>query len=527
MWAGECAVMVTLGVVAFRDGGAAAVGVVTALRMVPAALMTPFAATLADAVRREFVLVWIGLVRAVALGGAAVLLALGGPTGLVYGLAIVATVAQTLFRPAHSALLPALCTSPQQLTSANLVRGMLDSVATLGGPLAAAVLLATSGPASVFAVSSFMSLVGGVVVLSLRYDPPPRARRSAAADARGLLRGFASIVSDPGGLRLITALGTVQTFTRGALTVLSVIVAIDLLHTGAAGVGILNAALGAGAVVGSIVTFRLLRRGGLSMWLGIGIALWGLPLILLGAVPSQLVALALMTVIGFGNALIDAGAFTLLARLADEAVLARMFAAFEAILTLGVAVGGLLTPVVVHLLGLRSALVAIGCVAPAAVVVRWSALRRLDARMRVRSADIEILHQVPMLRVLPEATIEQLAAALEHAEIEPGRVVFEQGAPGERFYVIEAGSADVLRDGQTIRTLSKGDSFGEIALLRDCARTATVRAAADGPTRLSVLPRAAFLTAVTGYPASATAGTQVVAAHLTRDALAASPTRPA
>src|SRR5947209_4642548 len=121
MWAGECAVMVTLGVVAFRDGGAAAVGVVTALRMVPAALMTPFAATLADAVRREFVLVWIGLVRAVALGGAAVLLALGGPTGLVYGLAIVATVAQTLFRPAHSALLPALCTSPQQLTSANVV----------------------------------------------------------------------------------------------------------------------------------------------------------------------------------------------------------------------------------------------------------------------------------------------------------------------------------------------------------------------------------------------------------------------
>src|ERR1700722_9459454 len=185
MWAGECAVMVALGVVAYRNGGAAAVGAVTAARMIPAALLAPFAATLADAVRREFVLVWIGLVRAVALGTAAAVLALGGAVAAVYGLAIMATIVQTLFRPAHSALLPALCTSPQQLTSANVVRGMLDGVATLCGPLIAAVLLATSEPASVFGVSAAMSLVGGLVVLSLHYDPPPRARRSAAADARG------------------------------------------------------------------------------------------------------------------------------------------------------------------------------------------------------------------------------------------------------------------------------------------------------------------------------------------------------
>ena len=523
LWASEGAVMVALGVVAYRNGGAAMVGAVTALRMVPAALMAPLAATLADAVRREFVLVWIGLVRAVALGTAAGLLALGGPVGAVYGLAIVATIVQTLFRPAHSALLPALCTSPQQLTSANVVRGILDAVATLGGPLAAAVLLAASGPASVFGVSAAMSLVGGLVVLSLRYDPPPRARRSAAADARGLLEGFASIARDPGGLLLITALGTIQTFTRGAFNVLSVVAAIELIHTGAAGVGVLNAAVGAGALVGSIVIFRLVRRGGLATWLGIGVALWGLPLILLGAVSEQLLAIVLIAVIGFGNALIDAGGFTLLARLADEAVLARMFAAFEAILTLGVAAGGLLTPLVIHLVGLRSALVAIGCVAPAAVAFNWAALRRLNARIQVRDAQIQILHLVPMLRVLPQTTIEQLAAALEHAEIEPGRAVFEQGAFGEHFYVIESGSVEVLRDGRTIRTLGQGDSFGEIALLRACARTATVRATTDGPVSVSILPRTPFLTAVTGYPASATAGEQVVADHLARDARAPAP----
>lgn len=517
--------MVALGVVAFRDGGATAVGAVTAARMVPAALMSPFAATLADAVRREFVLIAIGVVRAAFLGAAAAVLALSGPVAAVYGLAIVATIAQTLFRPAHSALLPALCTSPQQLTSANAVRGMLDAVATLGGPLAAAVLLATSGAASVFGAAAAMSLVGGLVVLSLRYDVPPRTDRSAARAARGLLQGFASIAGDHGGLLLVTALGAAQTFTRGALSVLSVVVAIDLIHTGAAGVGVLNAAVGVGALVGSIATFRLLRGGGLAAWLGIGVALWGLPLILLAVFPEQLLAIALIAVIGFGNALIDAGGFTLLARLADEAVMARMFAAFEAILTLVMAAGGLLSPLVIHFLGLRSALVAIGCVAPAAVAARWAALRRLDARMRVRNSDIEILHHVPMLRVLPQATIEQLAGALEHSELEPGRAFFDQGDSGDRFYVIETGSAEVLRDGRPIGTLRAGDSFGELALLRDGVRTATIRATADGPIRVSILPRLAFLTAVTGYPASATTAGEVVAGHLARDERAASPAR--
>jgi len=151
MWAGESAFMVALGVVAFRDGGVAAVGAVTAARMAAAALLSPFLATTADRVRRERVLACVGVIRAAMLGCAAVVTAAGGPAAATYGFAVLATVAMTLFRPAHSALLPALAKSPQELTSANAVRGMLDSLATLGGPIVAAVLLAASGPAAVFA----------------------------------------------------------------------------------------------------------------------------------------------------------------------------------------------------------------------------------------------------------------------------------------------------------------------------------------------------------------------------------------
>jgi len=512
MWTSESAFMVALGVLAFRSGGVSAVGAVTAARMAAAALLAPFLATMADRVRRERVLVGIGVVRGAAVGSAALVTAADGPAGAVYGLAVVATIAVTLYRPAHSALLPALAKSPQELTGANAVRGMLDSAATLAGPLIAAVLLAASGPALVFAVCAAASLLAAAVVVALPYDAPPRAD-APRAGGRELLQGFATIKQNST-LALITGLGVVQTFTRGCLIVFAVVVAIDLLDTGDAGVGVLNAAVGAGGVLGSLLAFTLVRRGRLGSWFGVGIALFGAPLAFIGLAPEQAVAIVLLGVVGIGNALIDVGGFTLLARLTDETVLARMFAGFEAILTLGVAIGGLLAPLIIDLLGVRSALVAVGLLAPLAVAAAWPTLRRLDARMRVRDADIEILRGVGMLHALPAATIEQLAAGLEHAEFTPGATVFEQAEHGEQFYVVEDGQAEIVRDGRLVKTLERGECFGEIALLQDRLRTATVRASTREPLRVSVLQRTAYLTAVTGYPASAAAGEQVVTTRL-------------
>jgi CRP-like cAMP-binding protein len=484
--------------------------------MAAAALLAPWLATVADRVRRERVLACVGLVRAATLGSAAVVTAAGGPTAATYGLAVVATIAQALYRPAHSALLPALCTSPQQLTSANAVRGMLDSLATLGGPAAAAVLLAWSGPAAVFAACAAASLLGGLVVVGLSYDVPPRST-AAAGGGHEMLQGFTTIAANRG-LALITALGVAQTFTRGCLTVLTVVVAIDLLGTGDPGVGVLTAAVGAGGVLGSILAFGLVGRGRLALWFGVGIALFGAPLAVIGVAPDQATVIVLLGLVGIGNALIDVGGFTLLARLADETVLARMFAGFEAILTLGVAVGGLVTPLVVELLGVRAALVAIGLLAPLAVAASWRALRRLDAEVRVRDADIEIMRPIRMLGALPVATIEQLAGALERADFEPGHAVFRQGDRGEYFFIVESGRAEVILDGSVVTTLGTGDCFGEVALLRDRPRTATVRASADTQLRVSRLRRNAYLTAVTGFPAAAAAGEDLVTRRLEADA---------
>jgi MFS family permease len=516
MWAGECAFMVALAVVAFRQGGVVAVGVVTAARMASAALVAPLLATVADRVRRERVLAAVGLVRAAALGAAAAVTAAGGPVGVTYAMAVVATVAQALYRPAHSALLPALCTSPEELTKANAVRGMLDSLATLGGPAVAAVLLAVSGPEAVFALCAAASLVGGLVVMGLVYDAPPRATATAGS-GHEMLQGFATIAADRG-LALITGLGLVQTFTRGCLTVFTVVVAIDLLETGDSGVGVLTAAVGAGGLLGSTLAFGLVGRGRLAFWFGLGIALFGAPLVLIGAVPEQIAAIVLLGFVGSGNSLIDVAGFTLLARLADETVLARMFASFEATLTLGVAAGGLVTPLIVGWVGVRPALVCVGLLAPLAVLAAWPALRRLDSSVKARDADIETMRPIRMLSSLPVATMEQLAGALEPAGYGPGETVFRQGDRGEHFYIVRSGRAEVVRDGDVVRTLGAGDCFGEIALLRDQPRSATVRATGDAPLEVSRLRGSAYLTAVTGYPAAAAAGDELVTSRLEADA---------
>jgi CRP-like cAMP-binding protein len=191
-----------------------------------------------------------------------------------------------------------------------------------------------------------------------------------------------------------------------------------------------------------------------------------------------------------------------------------VFAGYEGIAALGVAAGAAIAPLAIDLLGIRGALVAMGLVGPLAVIATWPALRRLDADMRVRDADIELLQTVPMLCVLPEATIEQLAAGIERGTVRPGEPVFAQGDHGDRVYVIDDGGAEVLHSGHMLRTLGRGECFGEIALLHDTVRTATVRAAAPDPLELVALTRDRFLVAVTGYCPSSSAGRSLVAKRL-------------
>ena len=508
-WTSEWTLTVGLGIVAFRDGGAEAVGLVALIRLLPGALAGPLLATLADRVRRERAITAIGLVRAAAMSLMAVVLASGGPTVLIYALAVVSTIAGTPFRAAHSALLPSLCATPDQLTSANAVRGMLDSLSTLIGPLLAAVLLEIGTPAAVFAAAAAASLWSALLVLRLDYEAPrpagESARRGLLADARDGLRALAGLPD----LALLIGLGISQTFTRGALNVLTVVMAIELLDTGEAGVGVLSAAVGAGAVIGSIGASLLVGSRRLAGWYGASIALWGLPLVLIGAVPAQAPALILLAFIGVANALVDVSAFSVMARLAPDAVLARVFGIFEALIAFTIGLGSILTPLLINAVGVRWTLVAVGAVCPTLALLARRRLRAIDLTMRTRDEELAQLRQIPMLQPLPMPVMDHLARNLVLTHAPAGETVFDQGDEGDRFYVVADGEADVLGGGVLIRTLRPGDSFGEIALLRDVPRTAEVRARTA--LTLYTLDREVFVPAVSGYSPAAERADAVVA----------------
>ena len=385
--------------------------------------IAPLAAPLADRGRRERVLILVSTARGVATGVAAILVGVNGPLPVVYALAAVSTIAATLYRPAHSALLPSLCRTGYELASANVVRGFLDSVATLAGPLLAAVLLEFTGVTAVFVVAAAASLLAAVLLLGLRYEAPPRP-----AAPRGLhllaqaADGIRAVVRERN-LALVIGLGAAQAFTRGAFTVFSVVVALDLLGMGEPGVGTLTAAVGAGAVLGSLVASLLVGSRRLAQWFAVGIALWGLPFALIPLFPWPVAAWALLAFVGVGNALVDLGVFTLMARLASDEVLARVFGLLESLVTLAVGLGAIVASLLIDASSVRTALVVIGSLCPLLVLVAWRRLRRLDRNIGVQDKEIGLLRAVPMLRPLPLPAIEQLARGLEPVSLpRPDRV---------------------------------------------------------------------------------------------------------
>jgi MFS family permease len=510
--AGDWAATVAVGILAFRSGGAAAVGLVAMVRMLPGALLGPVAGSVIDRYRRERVLLVAGTVQSFALACAALIVELGSSPVPAYAFVACATLALTVYRPAHAALLPSLCTTATELTSANAFRVGVDALSTLLGPLIAGALIGPVGAGGVFAVAAAAAAGGALLIAGVEYEVPPLIAAVAASRAwRAAVQGVVIIARTPA-LRLLGALGFAQTFTRGCFSVFSVVVALQLLGLPDSGVGILTAGLGIGAVVGSFAAPLLVRSSGFGRWLAAGVAGWGLPFVALAGVSNEVVAVALLVIVGIANVIVDLSYFTLLPWLVPDEVMGRVFASDEAIITIGVAVGAVVAPGLIDLFGIRDALIVAGLVAPLTALIALPRLRRLDAHMRVAGDTVLLLQRVKMLAPLPLATISQLAGRATQEVIEPGTVVMREGSPGDDFYVIADGQAEVLVDGQLVSELGPADCFGEIAALIGTLRTATIRAR----TSLTVLRFSGqhFLQAVTGYTPSGDAASSLVRVRL-------------
>lgn len=506
--AAEWGVWIALLVYAYERGGATTAGVVAVVQLVPAAIFAPVAASFGDRHRPTHVLTAGYVAQSAAMGATGAVLLAGGPPVLAYALAAVAATAVTVTRPAQAVLTPSLARTPEELTAANVVSGWIESVAVLVAPALAGVLLGAGGAGTVFVVMAAAALFSALLVASVP-GPAPLVRE---ASGDGLREGLRVVAREPGPRALVWLL-TVEAFAIGALDVLYVVLAVGILGAPGGTAGYLNAAFGAGGVIGVGVTIALVGRRRLAPALLAGLALWAVSLAFVAAVGSTAGAVALLAAAGVGRTLLDVSGRTLLQRIARPDALARVFGLLEGVTMTGLAVGSIAAAGFVALAGNRGAFVCFAVLLPLCALLVLRGVLSADA-MSLPVVELARLRALPIFAPLAAPTLEGLARCLEPVAATAGTAIVREGERGNLFYVVADGALDVTQGGRHAAALARGDCFGEIALLRDVPRTATVTARTD--VRLDALDKVSFVAAVTGHDPSARAADELVRGRLER-----------
>ena len=500
--AAEWATWIAMLVFAYEHGGTTAAGAVALIQLIPAMFVAPLGSIMGDELPRDRALRLGYLAQGVAMGATAAALFMHAPLWIVYPLAAVSASSVTLTRPVHHAILPELAQRPQELTAANSASGTLEGLSLFVGPLVSGWLLRRWDAQAVFAVFAVAQSLACVLTIGLPHHRVRERGGPRASALAGATAGLRALSREPGALLLVGMVGA-QQIVVGMLDVLGVLLAIGVLSMGRSGPAELTAAAGVGGLIGAAATVVLIGRPRLAPALLLGILATGLPLAAIGLGPGVAVVLGLLFICGLGQAFFNVAGRTLLQRCVDDDVLSRVFGLQEGLMMAGLAAGSLLAPILVSVFGNRGAFVAAGVFLPVAGTATWSRLRSLDARALVPGPELSLLRSLPLFQPLAQPVLERLSWNLIPVDAGAGTVVIREGDAGDRFYVIAEGRARVTVSGATVATLGSGDYFGEIALMRDVPRTATVTA--EGDLRLLALTRDEFLAALTGSPVAAEA----------------------
>ena len=316
-------------------------------------------------------------------------------------------------------------------------------------------------------------------------------------------------------IRVLLALHTFYFVLIGALDLLCVILAVDYLHMGPGGPGFLNAALGGGALLAGFVTAFLVGRRHLAKTLTVTLSIAVVALALIGAISSVALAILLIGTVGLAGAVFDVTSRTLLQRSAPSDALAGSFSILEALMDCGLALGAVLVRVAIAIGGLKAALFAPAVIALLLIAGLWRRIQKIDASATVPQVEIQLLRSISIFAALPAPSLEGIARDLTALTVSQGTVVIKEGDRGDCYYAIAEGELAISRDGQFIQMVSRCDGFGEIALIRDVPRQATVTAATDAS--LYTLDRELFIQAVTGHATAISAVGRIISGHLGDD----------
>jgi len=499
----EWGALIGLLVHVFERNGPGSVGLASFTAILPYVFLAPFTARLAE--RRPAAVVRVGgmLGQAVGFGIAAASVVFDWPIWAgILGTAIGFTAA-TLLRPASAVLLPAIVRSSRELTTANVWVGYGDTAALLLGPLMTTFFLAIQGPAASLGACAVASLVAAALTASfVRNGPPPAVqddgtnRGSVWPSVTGPLVDVVSVVRRPT-VRAVLLVLAVQFVMIGASDVIWVVVAGEHLDLGDAGAGVLSALFGAGSFLCAAVAGRAARRTRLAPTMVGCLIVTAVACLLLGAAISLVAVIVLIPLLGLSRGLIDVLTRVLLQRSAPPSELARVFGAAETLAGLGGLAGSLTAQVLIAASGAEVTLIALGIVFVVAGVALALPLRAADVAADVPVVAMSLLRQLPVFAPLPVWSLEAVARSARDMAVDDGTVVVAEGEAGEAFYAVVDGEFVVTRGGTAIRTLRRGEGFGEIALIADIARSATVTAVGRG--MLLAVDRDPFLLAVTGH----------------------------
>lgn len=497
----EYAVIVALSVYAFDVGGAAAVGVITVVRTLPALLSGPSLAVAVDRWPRTRVLAAGLASRAVAVGALAWAVAGDAAFSVVALLAAADAMVASSFYPAYGALLPELAGSPNELASSNALASAAENLGTVLGPLLAAAILLTAGPWIVLVASAGLVLAAALLATRLQTGRrSPSQRGEAESLWRGFSKGLGAIRRNRES-RVVMGTWAFESVLVGMSEVVLVVIAFDLLGLDDAGVGWLNAVMGLGGLGGAIAMAAVARDRRYGRYLAVGTAAFGLALLVMGALPGLGLVLLAHGAIGVAAAQVDVAGMTLLQRTVPEDELGRILGAFEGIYWGALAVGAALASWSSVALGIETTLIIVGIIGAAFGLVVLPALRRVDSMVEVPADRLELLRRVPLFAALPVPTRERLARRMIERTEPAGTVLIVEGEDGDEMFVVRGGELAVELNGQQVNTVGPGAVVGEIAPLQGSGRTATVTVLTDAD--LLELDGRTFVEAVCGHAVAA------------------------
>ena len=519
----EMGIWIVLLIYAYDHGGAAAASSMVLIQLVPCIVLGPFLGALADVYDPQRILVFGTGLQFASMSAVALAVYWQAPQWLVFTLAPLTALSITLTRPTQAALFPAIVRTPDELTAANVMSGWTYGAACLVGPALAGLLVALGGIALGLggaAVAAGLAIVPAAQLRPLRGDDePPSPERSSQPRVWRGLRGFRrELQTNLGsamqlkGIRLMLSLHAFYFVLIGAVDVLCVVLAASYLDMGSGGAGYLNAAFGAGAVAAGFGTAFLIGRRKLKNALVLTLAAAVFALALISVVPRVGPVLVLLAFVGFAGAIFDVTGRTLLQRSSPTSVVAGLFAILETLMDVGLVLGALLVRVSLAVGGLRAALIAPAVIAAVLIAALWHRLGQLDQTSVVPLVEIRLLRAIPIFAALPAPELEGVAHELTMVSVPAGTEIFHEGDPGDQYYAVSTGQLSIVRQGELVQTVSRGQGFGEIALIRDVPRQATVTALSDA--LLYSLTKDVFVEMVTGHANASVVAGRIISGHL-------------